>query len=198
MLKELLHHGSLTLCVSGSGNDPPAGRLSGGPEEQFLSGTQPLPSLQQPAASTPDLNAAPAPRTHLAPSDVPRCQTSITTREIKGANLGFLSRFLLLCYIMSCSCSQKCEECKHCNDVITVLLVIINWNLVTDMGVLPVVDDLLHVVERVEQEVITPFNPVNGHGAILVHTGRESYTRKLEHMQPSAINRSLVASSIPL
>lgn len=42
-------------------------------------------------------------------------------------------------------------------------------------------DNLLHVVERVEQEVITPFSPVNGHGSISVHTGSESYTRK-EHI----------------
>ncbi len=83
MLKKFLHHRSLMLCISRGGNDPPAGRLSGGPEEQFLSGTQPLPSLRQPAASTPDLNAAPALRTHLAPWDVPRCQTSVA-QEIKG------------------------------------------------------------------------------------------------------------------
>lgn len=56
------------------------------------------------------------------------------------------------------------------------------WNLVTHMGVFPVVDDLLHVVKRVEQEVITPFNPVNGHSAILVHTDRDRPTRKLEHI----------------
>lgn len=64
--------------------DPPAGRLSGGPKEQFLSGTQPLPSLQQPAASTPDLTVAPALRTHPAPSDVLQCQTSVMTLEIEG------------------------------------------------------------------------------------------------------------------
>ena len=48
------------------------------------------------------------------------------------------------------------------------------------MGVFPVADNLLHVVERVEQEVITPFSPVNGHGSISVHTGSDSYIRK-EH-----------------
>lgn len=64
-------------CWSWQWCDPPAGRLSDGPEEQFLSGTRLLPSLQQPAASTPDLPAAPSLRTHLAPSDVPQCQTSV-------------------------------------------------------------------------------------------------------------------------
>ncbi len=57
------------------------------------------------------------------------------------------------------------------------------------MGVFPVVDNLLHVVERVEQEVITPFGPVNGHGAISVNTGSESQTRKLQHTS-CAISRS--------
>lgn len=52
-----------------------------------------------------------------------------------------------------------------------------HWKLVTYMGVFPVVDNLLHVVERVKQEVITPFSPVNGHRAISVNTGSKSYTR---------------------
>lgn len=43
------------------------------------------------------------------------------------------------------------------------------------MGVFPIEDNLLHVVERVEQEVITPFSPVNRHGAIPVHAGSDSY-----------------------
>lgn len=40
------------------------------------------------------------------------------------------------------------------------------------MGVFPIVDNLLHVMEGVKQEVIAPFVPVNGHSAISVHTGR--------------------------
>ena len=41
------------------------------------------------------------------------------------------------------------------------------------MGVLPVVDNLLHVVEGVKQEVISPFIPVDGPSPIPVHTGGE-------------------------
>lgn len=40
----------------------------------------------------------------------------------------------------------------------------------THMRVFPVENNLLHVVQRVEQEVITPFSPADGHGSILVHT----------------------------
>lgn len=53
------------------------------------------------------------------------------------------------------------------------------------MGVFPVVDNLLHVMERVEQEVITPFIPINGHGAIPVHTGRERETITSENLDLS-------------
>lgn len=60
------------------------------------------------------------------------------------------------------------------------------------MGVFPVVDNLLHVVERVEQEVITPFSPVNGHSAVPVHTGSKNTYITV----PSV--RSLSASSIQL
>lgn len=41
----------------------------------------------------------------------------------------------------------------------------------TDQRMLPVMSDFLHVVKGVEQEVISPLLPVNGHGAILVYTG---------------------------
>lgn len=44
------------------------------------------------------------------------------------------------------------------------------------MRVFPVVNNLLHVVERVEQEMITPFSPADGHGAISVHTRNENYS----------------------
>jgi len=46
-------------------------------------------------------------------------------------------------------------------------------DLPTHVGVFPVVDDLLHVVARVEQEVVTPLTPVNGHSAVPIHTERE-------------------------
>lgn len=42
------------------------------------------------------------------------------------------------------------------------------------MRVFPVEDDLFHVAERVEHEMITPFSPADGHGAISVHTGNEN------------------------
>lgn len=46
----------------------------------------------------------------------------------------------------------------------------------THMGVFPVVGNLLHVMERVEQEVISPFTPVYGHSAIPVHTGDREHS----------------------
>ena len=118
-------------------NDPPAGRLSGGPKAQFLSGTQPLPSLQQPAASTPDLTVAPALRTHLARSGVPQCQTSVWHYKLKDLSvrlnvqswthlLNFLHHYwpymlsltcpFLFCIVtlyVSCSCSQKSKVTYH-------------------------------------------------------------------------------------
>lgn len=33
----------------------------------------------------------------------------------------------------------------------------------------PVVGDVLHIMKRIEQEVISPLVPVNGHGAVFVH-----------------------------
>lgn len=51
------------------------------------------------------------------------------------------------------------------------------------MRVFPVVNNLLHVVERVEQEMITPFSPADGHGAISVHTRNENYSMPKEHLQ---------------
>lgn len=51
------------------------------------------------------------------------------------------------------------------------------------MRVFPVEDNLFHVVERVEQEMITPFSPADGHGAISVHTGNENYSMPKEHLQ---------------
>lgn len=50
------------------------------------------------------------------------------------------------------------------------------------MRVFPVVNNLLHVVERVEQEMITPFSPADGHGAISVHTRNENYSMPKEHL----------------
>lgn len=44
------------------------------------------------------------------------------------------------------------------------------------MRVFPVENDLFHVAERVEHEMITPFSPADGHGAISVHTGNENYS----------------------
>lgn len=58
-------------------------RLSICPEEQFLSGIQLQPLHQQPVASTPDQTAAPALRTRLVLSNVPRYQTSVITQQLK-------------------------------------------------------------------------------------------------------------------
>lgn len=65
----------------------------------------------------------------------------------------------------------------------------------THMGMLPVVDNLLHVVEGVEQEVITPFIPVNGHSAIPVHTGRENMVQC--HQKCHVWSMTLVSDSNP-
>lgn len=54
------------------------------------------------------------------------------------------------------------------------------------MRVLPVENDFLHVVERVEQEMITPFSPADGHGAILVHTGNQSNSMKNKAFPPTS------------
>lgn len=48
------------------------------------------------------------------------------------------------------------------------------------MRVFPVENDLFHVAERVEHEMITPFSPADGHGAISVHTGNENYSIQKE------------------
>lgn len=44
----------------------------------------------------------------------------------------------------------------------------------TDQRMLPVMSDFLHVVKGVEQKVISPLIPVNGHGAIPVHADMEA------------------------
>lgn len=38
-------------------------------------------------------------------------------------------------------------------------------------GMFPEMEDVLHVLQRMQQEVVTPFLPVDGHGAITVHAG---------------------------
>lgn len=43
----------------------------------------------------------------------------------------------------------------------------------THVGMFPVVDNLLHVPNTVEQEVIPPLRPVYCHGAVFVHAGDE-------------------------
>lgn len=65
---------------------PPAGRLSAGPEAQFLSGTRPLPSHRPLAASKPGRPASPSPRTHLALSGVHQCRTSNPKNGRVGGN----------------------------------------------------------------------------------------------------------------
>lgn len=65
-------------CLGIKVTNSPAGRLSDGPGEQFLSGTLHRPLLLQQAASTPVQPAAPALKTHLVLSDVPQYQTSVT------------------------------------------------------------------------------------------------------------------------
>lgn len=68
-------------------------------------------------------------------------------------------------------------------------------DIMTHMGVFPVVDDLLHVVERIEQEVISPFHPVYGHSAIFVHTGRERVTADIKNTY--SVTYSLQLLSVP-
>lgn len=36
---------------------------------------------------------------------------------------------------------------------------------------LPEIQDILHILQRVQQKVVSPFLPINGHGAIAVHAG---------------------------
>ena len=60
------------------------------------------------------------------------------------------------------------------------------------MRVFPVENNLLHVVERVEQEMVTPFSPADGHGAISVHTGNENYS-----MPKERFSNKLLGSGLP-
>lgn len=34
---------------------------------------------------------------------------------------------------------------------------------------LPEIQDILHILQRVQQKMVSPFLPINGHGAIAVH-----------------------------
>lgn len=40
---------------------------------------------------------------------------------------------------------------------------------------LPEIKHIFYVLQRMQQEVVTPFLPVNGHGAITVYAGGEGY-----------------------
>lgn len=51
----------------------------------------------------------------------------------------------------------------------------------TNQRVLPKVGNFLHFVEWIEQEMISPFIPVDGHWAISVHTENQANKTKSEN-----------------